>query len=161
METSFFIHPFVAAFAALVIGFIWYHPKVFGTAWMKASGMTEAKIKAANPVKIYGLALLCAFFVAMVLQSLCVHQMGAFSMVGGDVEGALPSYHAFMNDYGIAFRTFKHGVFHGFFAGLFFALPVIGTNALFEQKSAKHAFINAGYWTVTCMVMGGIVCAWV
>ena len=161
MDSSFLLHLFVAAFSSLLIGFIWYHPKVFGTAWMKASGMTEEKIKNSNPAKIYGLALLCAFFVAFVLQFLTIHQTGVVSLIGGDPSSALPSFEAFMADYGANFRTFKHGALHGFMAGLFFALPIIATNALFEQKSAKHAFINGGYWIVTCMVMGGIVCAWV
>ena len=35
----------VAALSTLVIGFIWYHPKVFGTIWMKEIGMTEEKAK--------------------------------------------------------------------------------------------------------------------
>ncbi len=161
MDSGFFLHPFVAAFSSLIIGFIWYNPKVFGTVWMKESGMTEEKIKMGNPAKIYGLTLLCAFLVAMVLQSITVHQTGVFSLIGGDLENAKESYHAFMADYGTAFRTFKHGAFHGFIAGLFFALPIIATNALFEHKTAKHTFINAGYWIVTCSVIGGIVCAWV
>ena len=31
----------VAAVSALAVGFVWYNPKVFGTAWMKEVGMTE------------------------------------------------------------------------------------------------------------------------
>jgi len=86
--------------------------------------------------------------------------MGAFSMVGGDVENALPSYQAFMDDYGEAFRTFKHGALHGVLAGIFIALPLIGTNALFERKGAKYIFINSGYWIVTFGIMGAIICGW-
>ena len=82
-------------------------------------------------------------------------------MIGGDPATALPSYNAFMADYGTAFRTFKHGALHGTIAGLFIALPIIGTNALFERKSAKYIFINSGYWIVTLAIMGGIVCGWV
>lgn len=81
-------------------------------------------------------------------------------MVGGDTEGALPSFQAFMDDYGNAFRTFKHGVIHGIIAGIFVALPIIGTNALFERKGAKYILINTGYWIVTLAIMGGIICAW-
>ena len=43
----------VAAISALVVGFVWYNPKVFGTAWMKEVGMTEeefAKLMGENPV---------------------------------------------------------------------------------------------------------------
>lgn len=31
----------VAGVSALVVGFVWYNPKVFGNAWMKAAGMTD------------------------------------------------------------------------------------------------------------------------
>ena len=34
----------VSALVPLIIGAIWYHPKVFGSAWMHATGITEAKI---------------------------------------------------------------------------------------------------------------------
>ncbi|MBD0823323.1 DUF1761 domain-containing protein [Aestuariibaculum marinum] len=150
----------VAAISALVVGAVWYNPKVFGTAWMQAAEMTEEKMKGANMGKIFGLALLFAFFLAFALQILTIHQTGAISMVGGDVENALPSFHAFMDDYGTAFRTFKHGVLHGVIAGIFIALPILGTNALFERKSGKYILINSGYWIVTLALMGGIICAW-
>ena len=148
----------VAAVAALVIGAIWYNPKVFGTAWIRASGMTEEKMKSGNMAVIFGLALLFAAMMASVLMHLCNHQFGAFSLIGGDEANALPSYTAFMNDYGTVFRTYKHGAFHGILAGVFFALPLIGTNALFERKGAKYIFINSGYWIVTLAVMGAIIC---
>ncbi|OMP32239.1 MULTISPECIES: DUF1761 domain-containing protein [Mangrovimonas] len=150
----------VAAASTLVVGAIWYNPKVFGTAWMKAAEMTEEKMKGANMAKIFGLALLFAFFIAATLRALVVHQSGVFSLIEGDVDGALPSYAAFMNDYGTSFRTFKHGVLHGFITGVTMALPIIGTNALFERKSAKYIFINSGFWIVCMMIMGGIICAW-
>ena len=38
----------VAAIVPLLIGAIWYNPSVLGTAWMKASGMTEEKMKTGN-----------------------------------------------------------------------------------------------------------------
>ncbi|NND10814.1 MAG: DUF1761 domain-containing protein, partial [Flavobacteriaceae bacterium] len=83
---------------------------------------------------------------------------GAQSLVGGDPSTALPSYAAFMADYGDAFRTYKHGALHGVLAGLFVALPILGTNALFERKGAKYIFINTGYWVVTLGIMGAILC---
>lgn len=150
----------VAAISAQVVGFIWYNPKVFGNAWMKASGMTEEQVKGGNMVKIFILAILFAIMLAMSLSPMVIHQFGALSMVGGDATTALPSYQAFLNDYGDAYRTFKHGAFHGVFAGIFIALPIIGTTALFEHKSAKYIFINSGYWIVTLGVMGSIICGW-
>ncbi|MCF7568717.1 DUF1761 domain-containing protein [Sabulilitoribacter arenilitoris] len=148
----------IAAVAALVVGFIWYNPKVFGNAWMQASGMTEEKMKGGNMAKIFGLALFFAVLLAVQLMQMTNPQWGALGMVGGDPTNALPSFEAFMADYGTAFRTFKHGALHGTLAGILVALPIIGTNALFERKSAKYIFINAGYWIVTLAVMGAILC---
>ena len=148
----------IAAVAALVVGFIWYNPKVFGNAWMKASGMTEEKMKGGNMAKIFGLALFFAALLTLQLMQMTNHQWGAFGMIGGEPDTALPSFEAFMSDYGTAFRTFKHGALHGALAGIFVALPIIGTNALFERKNAKYILINAGYWIVTLAVMGAILC---
>lgn len=156
-----FLALIVAALSTLVIGFIWYNPKVFGTIWMKESGLTEEKMKGANMAVIFILAIFFAFLIAIVLQFLTIHQTGAFSMIGGG--GALDvklSYGAFMADYGTAFRTFKHGALHGLLTGIFFVFPLIATNALFERKSWKYTFINSGYWTVCFIIMGGIICAW-
>ena len=149
----------VAAVSALFVGFIWYNPKVFGNAWMKAAGMTDEQVKGGNMAKIFGLALLFAFLLATALPGIVIHQMGAFSLVQGEL-GVLPSYDAFMNEYLNEFRTFKHGAFHGVLTGIFIALPILGTNALFERKGAKYIFINSGYWIVTLAIMGGIICGW-
>ncbi|QRM88689.1 DUF1761 family protein [Lacinutrix sp. WUR7] len=148
----------VAAVAALVIGAIWYNPKVFGNVWMRESGMTEEKMKGANMLKIFGLSLVFAAMLAGLLMNYTNHQWGAIGMIGGRPETALPSFEAFMADYGNAFRTFKHGALHGTMFGILGALPIIGTIALFERKSAKYIFINAGYWIVTLGVMGALIC---
>lgn len=150
----------VAAISALVIGFVWYNPKVFGNVWMEAAGMTDEQIKGGNMAKIFFLALLFAFMLSTALPGVVIHQMGAYSLMGGDPSFALPSYEVFIADYSDAFRTFKHGVLHGVMLGVFVALPILGTNALFERKSAKYIFINSGYWIVTLGLMGGIICAW-
>lgn len=148
----------IAAIAALLVGFIWYHPKVFGNAWMKVSGMTEEKIKGGNMAVIFGLALLFAMLLASLLMQFTNHQWGAVGMVGGDPALAKESFNAFMADYETAFRTFKHGALHGFLFGLFGAFPIIGTIGLFERKGWKYILINSGYWIVTLILMGGILC---
>ena len=150
----------VAAISALIIGSIWYNPKVFGRIWMQEAHITKASLKPASVIKILLLAFVFAFLLAMTMMQLSIHQTGALSLVGGDANKALPSYTAFMLDYGTHFRTFKHGALHGIFAGIFIALPIVGTNAILERKSAKYIFINAGYWIVTLGTMGAIICGW-
>ena len=153
-----FLALLLAALSTLVVGFIWYNPKVFGNIWMKESGLKEEDMKGANMIKIFGLSIVYAFLISFVLQMVVIHQWGALGMVGGDAKKALPSYSAFMSDYGTAFRTFKHGALHGFITGLFMILPVIGTNALYEKRSFKYVMVTAGFWIVSFMIMGGIIC---
>ena len=159
MEINF-IALFVAAIVTLVVGFIWYHPKVFGTFWMKENNFTQEELQGGNMLKIFGLSYIFSLMIAVTLMSLTIHQSGAMGMIGGPpmIEQAKPSFTAFMADYGTAYRTFKHGSLHGFIAGLFFAFPMIGINGLFERKSWKYIFIHAGYWTVSLALMGGIIC---
>ncbi|MGL5112961.1 MAG: DUF1761 domain-containing protein, partial [Flavobacterium sp.] len=107
---------FVAALATLFIGFVWYHPKVFGSLWMKEAGLTTEQLQAGNMIKIFGFTYLFSLFITITELSLTIHQMGALGMIGGpsEINKALPSYAAFMTDYGLAFRSYKHGALHGF-----------------------------------------------
>jgi len=155
-----FIALFLAAIVTLVTGFIWYNPKVFGTIWMKENNLTQEELRKGNMLKIFGLTYIFSLMITMTLMSLTIHQSGAVGMVGGPplIDSAKPSFAAFMADYGMAYRTFKHGALHGFMSGLFFAFPLIGINGLFERKSWKYIFIHAGFWTLTLTLMGGIIC---
>lgn len=153
-----FLALLLAALSTLVVGFIWYNPKVFGNIWMREAGLKEEDMKGANMIKIFGLSIVYAFLISFVLQMVVIHQFGALGMVGGDPTKALPSYSAFMADYGTAYRTFKHGALHGFMTGLFMILPTIGTTALYEKRSFKYVMITGGFWIVCFMIMGGIIC---
>lgn len=150
----------VASLVTLVVGFVWYSPKVFGNIWMKETGITEEKAKQSNMAKVFGLTIFYSLLLSLLMPVLVIHQMGALGMIGGDPALAKPSYTAFLADYGDAFRTFKHGALHGFMSGLFLALPITAINSLFEQKSWRYILINAGYWIVSMTIMGGIICGW-
>lgn len=54
----------VSTLVTLLVGFVWYHPKVFGTLWMNETGMTEEKARQSSMLKVFGLTI---FF------SLCWH----------------------------------------------------------------------------------------
>ncbi|WP_426486264.1 DUF1761 domain-containing protein [Flavobacterium sp. 2] len=157
-----FIALLAAAVVTLVTGFIWYHPKVFGTIWMRENNFTQEQLRTGNMLKIFGLTYVFSLMITVILMALTIHQSGAVGMVGGPpkLAEAKPSFAAFMADYGTAYRTFKHGALHGFMSGLFFALPIVGINGLFERKSWKYILIHAGYWMLTLMLMGGIICAY-
>lgn len=162
MEMNF-LSPVIAAFTTLLVGFIWYHPSVFGTVWIKEAGLTKEESEKGNMFKIFGLTFVFSIFIGMIMQTITIHQLGAIGMIGGPTKlaEANPSFVAFMADYGPAFRTAKHGALHGFFAGLFFALPMIAINGLFERRSWKYIFIHSGYWIVSLTIIGAIVCAWI
>lgn len=155
-----FLALLLAALSTLVVGFIWYNPKVFGTIWMREAGLKEEDMKGANMIKIFGLSIVYAFLISFLLQTVVIHQFGALGMIGGPdfIATAKPSYAAFIADYGTAFRTFRHGALHGFFTGLFMILPTIGTTALYEKRSFKYVMVTGGFWIVCFMIMGGIIC---
>lgn len=154
----------LAAVVPTVTGFIWYNPKVFGNAWMKAAEMTDEKIKGANMLVILGISVVLSFLLAFSIQYLAIHQLSMYSILlnepgFGDPNSEVMIYlDDFMKKYGTNFRTFKHGALHGTLAGFTIALPILATNALFERKGFKYIAINGGYWIVTMAIMGGIIC---
>lgn len=155
----------IAALIPMIMGSVWYGP-LFGKAWMKEMGFTEESMKGANMGLIFGLSYLCSFFIAVVLQTLIIHQWGMFSSLHsepGFIEGtgeAAISFQDFMTNYGTRFRTFGHGVLHGTIIGLLVVGSVITIKSLFERRSFKYIAMNIGYWVITLALMGGILCKW-
>lgn len=156
----------LSALIPTIVGFLWYNPNVFGKAWMQASGMTEEKAKESNMAVIFGVSLLLSVFLAFGILPMVIHQMHYISlMVGSEgmgVEGSdvMNNIKAFLEMHGDKYRTFGHGALHGGVAAITLALPILGTNAMFEGKGFKYIAINVGYWFVTMMLMGGLICAW-
>jgi hypothetical protein len=166
MEINFLVIA-IAAIVPLLTGFIWYHPKVFGTAWMNANGLTEADLQSGNMAKIFILTYIFSFMLSMMLQSLVIHQFSIYSVIMDEPEFKDPNSElslmvaSFMEKYGTNFRTFKHGMLHGVLAGIFIVLPIIGINSLFERKSFKYVALHVGYWMLTLGLMGGILCQYI
>ncbi len=157
----------VAAFVPMLIGFIWYHPKVLGTAWMNAAGLSEEQLKSGgNMALIFILSLVFSFLIAVSMQYVVIHQFHYYSIFAGDpgardaTSELSKSTEAFMAINGDKFRTFKHGAFHGFFVAITMIFPVMAINAMFERKTWKYIWLNWGYWAVSFLIMGGIICAW-
>ena len=151
---------FLAGLIPLITGFIWYHPKVFGNAWMKSVGFTEESMKGANMLLIFGLTYLLGCILASALMTIVIHQFGFNSIFQGDTTDESAAYMKhFYDTYGSRFRTFKHGALHGTISGLFIALPIIGIISLFERRGFKYVTIHTGYWMLTLALMGGVLCA--
>jgi hypothetical protein len=155
----------LAALVPLIVGFLWYNPKLFGTAWMRETGMDPETSKPKNMALILGLTYLFSFLMCIPLSFMTIHQFGLNSMLMkepgfSETGSAMNNYIMdFMSKYGQNFRTFRHGVIHGILGGLLLVMPVIAINAMFEGKKFKYIAINSGYFIVCMAIMGGIICA--
>lgn len=153
----------LSALIPLLVGIIYYHPKVFGTIWMKTSGINSDANKNVNMVKVFIIMVLVSIPMAFFMQFLVIHQFHFYSMLANDksLEIAGSPLHSFfvetMAKYGTEFRTFKHGAFHGSFSGIVLAMPIIAISSLFENKNWKYVLIHTGYWIITMGLMGGII----
>ncbi len=121
----------VAALSAFFVGGIWYNPKVFGTAWMKDSKLTQDDMKGGNTGKIFGFTALFAVISSANLA-------------------------AFLAD---PKTDLAWGATAGFLAGIW-TFSAIATHSLFEQKSWRHIFINGLYSVISLTLMGAILGAW-
>lgn len=155
----------VAAIVPMIVGAIYYHPKVLGGIWMKASGMTAEKIKTGNMALIFGLAYVLSVLLAMLLASNVIHQLAANSLIGTmdltTTEGmaAKEAFDSLMAIVGNNHRSFGHGLIHGIIGAIFLALPITGIIALFERRSFKYVAVHTGYWVLSMGLMGGVIAA--
>ncbi len=162
------LNPLVIILTGLIptlVGFVWYNPKVMGTIWAEASGVdTTAPPKRSMPV-LFGVSILLSMMLAGSMLPVVIHQMGLNSMMMNDPDLQVPTsetgqaFNLLMTKYATNFRTFKHGALHGFLTSLFLLLPVLATNALFEQKSTKYIGVNWAFWAICLTLMGGTICA--
>ncbi len=154
----------LSALIPLIIGFVWYHPKVFGTIWMESTGLTADSMQGANMAKIFIITFIMGFLAAIAIQFMVIHQFHYYSILANEKGINDPTspigmeMKTFMDKYGHNFRSFKHGALHGTIVGIFFVLPLVTINSLFERRGFKYIAVTVGYWTVTIALMGGLIC---
>ncbi len=154
----------LTALIPMITGFIWYNKLVFGKAWMRASNIRENELPHRNMAVILLITYVLGFMLSAILMALVIHQFAIGSILANEPAMKDPNsalslmVKDFMGKYGQNFRTFKHGAFHGTIAGLFFAMPVLTINALFERKRFAYIAIHTGYWMLTLALMGGMIC---
>ena len=162
MPTNFYMF-FVAAIIPMIVGAIYYNPKVVGNTWMKINGFTEESLKSGNMAVIFGVSYLFSLFLAFTMSGMVIHQGAVFQMMAPEVfesgSAAQQQFNELMTTYGMNHRSFSHGVLHGGFAAIMFALPLIGINALFERRGWKYVLVHTGYWFISLALMGGLLCA--
>lgn len=57
----------LAAASTLAVGFVWYHPKVFGTIWQQSINLSDDDLKSGNMPMIFGVSFLMAVVAAIYL----------------------------------------------------------------------------------------------
>jgi hypothetical protein len=155
----------LSALIPLLVGMIYYHPKVFGNIWMKVAGVSPDLQKNANMLIVFTKMILVSIPLAFVIQFLVIHQFLFFSMLANDPSISTPGsptnifFKETMSKYGMEFRTFKHGAFHGAFSGLLLAMPIITISSLFENKNWKYILVHTFYWVIVLGLMGGVISA--
>ncbi len=122
----------LAGLIPMVIGYIWYHPKAFGGAWMKSLGLTEESLRQGNMAVIFGISTLCAVVLAWRMNEYSSHTQPGMSQ-------------------------FVHGFFHGAFSMGLPAALVLVSNGLFQRNSYTNLIINALYWIVALGLMGSFL----
>lgn len=132
----------VASLIPMIMGFIYYHPKVMGNAWMNANGFTQESL-GNGPKPIWYLVALVLSFLFAVKFALDVTAPG---------QDVAPDGHSYV--------TFQHGMAHGIVNTIMIILPIFGTLSIFEKRSWTWAFINVGYWGLCLIIMQGILSAW-
>lgn len=162
MPTNWYMF-FVAGLIPMVVGAIYYHPKVAGNAWMKINGFTEDSLKTGNMAAIFIVSYVFSVLIAFFLSSVVIHQGAVWSMMHPDImeagSAAQQEFNSLMETYGNRHRSFSHGAIHGFWISVFFALPLIGTVALFERRGGKYILVHFIYWMITLSLVGGLICS--
>jgi hypothetical protein len=120
-----------AAAASFVLGGLWYSPVLFGKAWQREVGLSDAQLAGGNMALIFGLSFVLSVIAAFV-----------FAMFLGPRP------------------PLALGLGAGFSAGLCWVGASFGINYLFERKSFKLFAINAGYHTLQFTIIGLILALW-
>lgn len=166
MEINYFI-TLATGLIPMIVGFVWYHENVFGKRWRTEMGLSIEDLSKGNMLLIMGLSYVFACMLSAVMISFTVHQthMTSLFIMHEDFATAgseIKNFHdSFMDKYSGYHRTFGHGAAHGLFAGIFIAFPIIAIKSLFERRSWKFIFINAGYWLIVLTLMCGALCQFV
>lgn len=158
---------FITALFPIILGAIYYNPKVMGKAWLSAAGLTQEEVMQGNMTRTLLLSYLFGLFLSYILFIFSVHQSSMYQLFLHEIMAskATPEVNSmiseFMNNYGDKHRTFGHGVLHGMEVCLLMSLSLIGISALHERKSMKYIGIHTFFWVICGGLMGGVLCAFV
>lgn len=118
-----------ATIVAMVIGYIWYHPSVFGTIWVKVANLSTESVSSVRAKNGFLYTFPITFVIAANITAFCKH-----------LEYTDPA------------RAFLIGYDLGLIACLLLAI-----HFLYEQRSFLHYVITAGYILVSMGAMGLVI----
>lgn len=122
----------IASVVNMIIGFVWYHPRVFGSVWMRMAGITPDMVESGK--RRMPAVLITAFLAGMLMAYVMNHFGSAWNVY--DILGALEL--AFWSWIGLVVP------------------PMLGL-VLWEQKPIRLFLINTLYWLVAMMAMAFVL----
>ena len=122
----------VAALANFLLGGMWYSPILFGKRWQKENNLSDEELKNTNQLRVFGFSLLWSVVMSV--------NLGMFL---ADKS-----------------TTLSWGAIAGFLAGFGWVAMAIFIIGLFERRSTVYMLINAGYMTLSFVLMGVIIGVW-
>lgn len=120
-----------AAASMFMLGGAWYSPALFGKAWQRECGLTDAQLQSRSMGAVFGTSFLLALIMAF---NLAAFLQGPPDIAWGIAAGAL--------------------------AGIGWVAMAMGVTYLFEARSLRLFLIDAGYHAFAFMLMGAILGAW-
>lgn len=117
-----------AAIVSMIIGFIWYHPRVLGNRWMAGTG--KKKEEMGNPK----VAMIGGFIASLIMMWVFAQNLVAWQALNA-LEGAMG----------------------GFFLWLGFIATTMTMGALFEGQKKSYWAINAFYYLVVLLINGALL----
>ncbi len=124
-----FLPILAAGIVSVLIGYVWYHPRVFGSVWMRHANLSpEARERGGRRAALGAfIGLLASMLAAWVMNVIGV-AFGIFDIAGAVLDLAL-------------------------WIWLGFVVPVMLGAVLWEQRSWTYFAINAFYWLVSLSAM--------
>lgn len=129
----------VAAIIQVAIGSLWYGP-LFGKPWMKLIGMTDQHMQDAKAKGMGG------SYAMMAVGALVMNWVLATFITSAEAHYQL--------------WTASYGIHIALLLWLGFILPITMGSMLWEGKSWKLWFLNAGYYLVTLCITGALLGVW-
>ncbi|RJQ33748.1 DUF1761 domain-containing protein [Candidatus Parcubacteria bacterium] len=118
----------LAAISSVLIGALWYHPRLFGTMWMQETGVTPERAERGARYKHvhFLLGFLAACITAYVLRELMMH---------------------------VGIKTMTQAIGFAIVVWIGLMAPVSASAFLWEHRSFGFYMVNISYWLLVSVVM--------